>query len=119
MRQQTVQPRNEDGIGLAERNASDRTPGTTGTWKCSIFGHDMSFTTDGPRMDWTCRRGCNAGGSKLYASAGDATRFAAAFDRRPNENIGRRAPLIGLFPLRMWHRLRASGMARGGASDGK
>jgi len=45
---------------------------------------------------------CGAGGSKTYESAGDAARFARAFDREDREDLGRRAPLIGLLPLRLW-----------------
>ena len=64
-------------------------------------------------MDWNCRHGCDAGGSKLYRSAEDAARFASAFDRRPTDNLGHRAPLIGLLPLRLWHRLRANRIVDG------
>ena len=57
-------------------------------------------------MHWTCKRGCGAGGSKEYASASDAARYAAAFDRDDRSELGRRAPLLGMFPLRMWWTLR-------------
>ena len=57
-------------------------------------------------MLWTCERGCGAGGSKEYASASDAARYAAAFDREDRSELGRRAPLLGMFPLRMWWTLR-------------
>lgn len=60
-------------------------------------------------MIWECERGCGFGGSKQYATAEEARRYALAFDRRDSRDIGRRAPLIGLFPLRLWHRLRGSG----------
>ena len=62
-------------------------------------------------MRWTCERGCGAGGEKRYASAADARRYAAAFDREDREDLGRRAPLIGLLPLRIFRALRRS---RGG-----
>ncbi|MDN5764746.1 MAG: hypothetical protein L0H96_02330 [Humibacillus sp.] len=69
---------------------------------CVVFGHDYTFRADGVAMRWDCRRGCGAGGSKTYPSALDATRFAQAFDRRDSAEVGRRAPLIGLLPLRLW-----------------
>lgn len=58
-------------------------------------------------MTWRCQRGCGAAGSKAYPTAEEAQRFAAAFDREDREDLGRRAPLFGLFPLRLWRRLRA------------
>jgi prophage protein DUF1660 len=66
--------------------------------RCRIFGHRFRFSAAGTTMTWSCMR-CGAGGSKTYESAGDAARFARAFDR---EDLGRRAPLIGLLPLRLW-----------------
>lgn len=69
---------------------------------CRVFGHDYTFSADGPTMRWECRRGCGAGGSKTYSSAEDAARYARAFDRRDSTEVGRRAPLIGLLPLRLW-----------------
>ena len=57
-------------------------------------------------MHWTCERGCGAGSSKEYESASDAARYAAAFDREDRSELGRRAPLLGMFPLRMWWTLR-------------
>jgi hypothetical protein len=57
-------------------------------------------------MRWACERGCGAGGSKDYESATDAAGYAAAFDREDRSELGRRAPLLGMFPLRMWWTLR-------------
>jgi hypothetical protein len=57
-------------------------------------------------MRWACERGCGAGGSKDYESAADAAGYAAAFDREDRSELGRRAPLLGMFPLRMWWMLR-------------
>jgi hypothetical protein len=57
-------------------------------------------------MSWSCERGCGAGGSKDYTTADEATRYAAAFDREDRSELGRRAPLLGMFPLRMWWSLR-------------
>ena len=73
---------------------------------CRIFGHRYRFQADGRTMRWTCQRGCGAGGEKIYPNAGDARRYASAFDREDREQLGRRAPLIGLLPLRIWRALR-------------
>jgi hypothetical protein len=42
----------------------------------------------------------------MYASADDAARYARAFDREDSEDLGRRAPLVGLFPLRILRAVR-------------
>lgn len=76
---------------------------------CSVFGHRYRFSADGPQLTWTCERGCGAGGEKSYPTAEQAQRYAAAFDRRDNDDLGRRAPLLGLLPLRVWRRLRDRG----------
>jgi hypothetical protein len=57
-------------------------------------------------MYWSCQRGCGAGGSKDYASAADAARYARGFDREERDDVGRRAPLFGLFPLRLLRAFR-------------
>jgi hypothetical protein len=57
-------------------------------------------------MRWTCERGCGSGGSKEYPSAADAARYAAAFDREDRAELGRRAPPLGMLPLRLWWTLR-------------
>jgi hypothetical protein len=57
-------------------------------------------------MRWECERGCGAGGAKEYATAADARRYARAFDREDRADLGRRAPLIGLLPLRVWRWMR-------------
>jgi hypothetical protein len=62
-------------------------------------------------MVWECERGCGDGGSKTYLSAADAQRYATAFDRRDSADLGRRAPLLGLFPLRLWRRLKDGGQS--------
>jgi hypothetical protein len=56
-------------------------------------------------MRWQCQRGCGTAGVKRYATAADAQRYAAAFDREDRADLGRRAPL-GLFPLRLLRALR-------------
>ena len=57
-------------------------------------------------MYWECQRGCGAGGSKRYASAEDASCYARGFDREDRADLGRRAPLLGLFPLRLLRAFR-------------
>jgi hypothetical protein len=69
--------------------------------RCRLLGHRFRFTSEGEFMRWRCARGCGAGGDKRYASADDAERYARAFDREDREDLGRRAPLIGLLPLRL------------------
>jgi hypothetical protein len=73
---------------------------------CRVFGHRYRFSAEGATMRWTCERGCGAGGSKEYASPAEASSFAAAFDREDRDELGRRAPILGMFPLRVWHSLR-------------
>jgi hypothetical protein len=63
-------------------------------------------------MRWTCARGCGAGGEKRYPTPAQAARFARAFDREDREELGRRAPLVGLFPLRLMHALRGRPLRR-------
>ena len=73
---------------------------------CTVFGHRYRFRADGSTMRWSCERCGAAGGEKRYATAADAERYARAFDREDREDLGRRAPLIGLLPLRLWRMLR-------------
>jgi hypothetical protein len=74
--------------------------------RCALLGHRFRFTSDGATLRWVCARGCGAGGDKRYATAADAARYARAFDREDRHELGRRAPLVGLFPLRLFHALR-------------
>ncbi len=69
--------------------------------RCRVLGHRYRFATSGSTMTWSCERGCGAGGLKEYASAEEASRYARAFDRRETDDLGRRAPLLGMFPLRI------------------
>jgi hypothetical protein len=69
--------------------------------RCRLLGHRFRFSSDGTLMRWRCARGCDAGGQKEYASAQEAGRYARAFDREDREDLGRRAPLVGLLPLRL------------------
>jgi Prophage protein (DUF1660) len=73
---------------------------------CRIFGHQPAFRADGRTMRWSCERCGSAAGAKEYQSTADAQRYAAAFNRRDAANLGKRAPLIGLLPLRLWRRFR-------------
>ena len=57
-------------------------------------------------MRWECQRGCGAGGSKTYPTAALAQEYAAEFDREDRDDVGRRAPWLAMFPLRLWHKLR-------------
>ncbi len=73
---------------------------------CRMLGHRPRFWNDGATMRWACRRCGQAGGAKTYASAREAARYAQALDREDREDRGRRAPLIGLLPLRIARALR-------------
>ena len=57
-------------------------------------------------MTWACERCGHVGGTKTYASAEEAARYAGAFDREDREDLGARAPLIALLPLRLWRAFR-------------
>ncbi|MFF4242322.1 hypothetical protein ACFYYL_41200 [Actinomadura geliboluensis] len=72
------------------------------TLACRLLGHRLRFTSEGNALLWTCDRKCGAGGAKEYETAADAARYARAFNREDREDLGRRAPLIGLFPLRLF-----------------
>ena len=75
------------------------------TLACKIFGHRPVFRVDGRIMRWECERGCAEGhGFKEYNTAAEARRYAAAFNRRDTDDVGKRAPFVGLFPLRLWRR---------------
>jgi hypothetical protein len=74
---------------------------------CHLLGHRYRFSSDGNLMRWECARGCGAAGEKVYPTATEAERYARAFDREDREDLGRRAPLIGLLPLRLARALSA------------
>lgn len=76
------------------------------TLACRVFGHDPTFTADGRTMRWECVRCGAARGAKTYAREADARRFAAAFNKRDTDDMGKRAPLLGLLPLRLWRMMR-------------
>jgi hypothetical protein len=77
--------------------------------RCRLLGHRFRFTSEAETMRWSCARGCGAGGAKRYASADDAQRYARAFDREDRQDLGRRAPLMGLLPLRIARALTRRG----------
>ena len=52
------------------------------------------------RLAYQASRGAH--GSKRYETAAEAGRDARGSDR---EDLGRRAPLVGLLPLRTWRKL--------------
>ena len=68
-------------------------------------------------MRWRCARGCGAGGEK-HTRTEEARRYARAFDREDREDLGRRAPLVGLFPLRLLRALRERRAKRAGTGNG-
>jgi hypothetical protein len=72
---------------------------------CRVFGHRYRFAHEGATMRWACERCGAAGGEKEYGSAEEAARFARAFDREDRDELGRRAPFLGMFPLRIWRAL--------------
>jgi len=80
--------------------------------RCKLLGHRPRFWADGAVMRWECQRGCSAGGSKTYDSSAAAHRYAAAFDREDRDQLGSRAPLLGMFPLRIWHNARRRSQRR-------
>ncbi len=75
-------------------------------FRCTVFGHRFRFAADGNVMRWQCARDCGASGLKIYPTGEDAARYARALDREDAASLGRRAPLVGLFPLRLFRILR-------------
>jgi len=86
---------------------------------CAALGHRYRFTAEGVVMRWQCSRQCGAGGAKAYATAELAARYARAFDREDRDELGRRAPFLGLFPLRFayWLRTRRNRREQRRAAD--
>lgn len=75
---------------------------------CRLLGHRYRFSADGATMTWACARCGHVGGAKTYADPEEAARYAAAFDREDRDDLGRRAPLFALLPLRLWRAFRRS-----------
>ena len=63
------------------------------TLLCRVFGHRPAFSVQGRTMRWVCERDCGWAGSKEYRTAPEARRYAAAFNRRDVDDLGKRAPL--------------------------
>ena len=74
--------------------------------RCTLLGHRYRFSREGAELRWSCSRCARPGGSKLYGTPDDAERYAAAFNREDRQDLGRRAPLIGLLPLRLYRALQ-------------
>jgi hypothetical protein len=74
--------------------------------RCRLLGHRYRFRTDGATMVWDCERCSAPGGAKRYETAAEAERYARAFDREDRADLGKRAPLVGLLPLRLWRSWR-------------
>jgi hypothetical protein len=73
---------------------------------CRVLGHRYRFWTEGAMMLWECERCGQPGGSKQYASAQDATRYALAFDHEDREALARRPAMLSLLPLRLFGLVR-------------
>jgi hypothetical protein len=86
--------------------------------RCRVLGHRPRFDADGATMLWVCRRGCGAHGVKRYSTAEQAARYARVLNREDREDLGRRAPLIGLLPLRLARALRRRRAENGPPSHG-
>jgi len=80
--------------------------------RCRLFGHRYVFWAHGRLLAWECERSCGARGCKSYPSADAARRYARSFDRRDTDDLGRRAPLFALFPLRLWRWAASRGRRR-------
>ena len=95
--------------GARARTAAVASPAATGRpsvmLRCRVFGHRYRFSARNAVMRWECQRGGGAGGSKTYPSAAAARHYASAFDREDRDQLGRRAPLLGMFTLRIWHKI--------------
>ena len=74
---------------------------------CRVIGHRYRLRAEGATMVWECERGCGAGGTKAYPSEADAAGYARAFDREDRDELGRRAPFLGMFPLQIYRSLRS------------
>jgi hypothetical protein len=72
---------------------------------CHVFGHRFRFAADGATLRWACDRCGHAGGEKVYDSAEDAQRYAAAFDRRDSDRTTNHTTLSTL-PLWIVRKLR-------------
>ncbi len=76
-----------------------------GAGACRLLGHKFVFRAEADLMVWECSR-CGAWSSKRYPTSDEAARFAKVLNVRATDELGKRAPLVGLLPLRVWRRLR-------------
>jgi hypothetical protein len=93
-------------VALMKDALPDSTTFTLRPMRCLFFGHRYRFRADGATMSWACERCGEPGGSKEYGTAEEAGRFARAFDREDRSDLGRRAPLVAVLPLRLWRMWR-------------
>ena len=82
--------------------------GSQAPLRCRVWGHGFVFRAEADQMLWSCTR-CSAGDSKRYGTAAEAARLAAALNVRATTDLGKRAPLVGLLPLRLWRWWRQYG----------
>lgn len=94
------------GDGSADQQVPAHAPGARHGWKCAVWGHRIRFCAQDRTMTWACEWCGGEAGTKTYDSAAAARRYAAAFDRPDNADTGKRAPYLGMFPLRVWRFLR-------------
>ena len=80
---------------------------------CRIFGHDTAFTAEGRTMSWSCERCGEQLGSKDYPDEESAQRYARGLGKRDSDDLGRRAPFLGMLPLRIWRRMKERIESRG------
>jgi hypothetical protein len=73
---------------------------------CRVLGHRYRFRSEQSTLMWACGRCGHVGGTKTYPTSAQAQHYAEAFDREDSDDLGRRAPLIGLLPLRLAHLVR-------------
>ena len=69
------------------------------------MGHRYRFAAEGRFLRWSCERCSAAGGEKTYATAGEASRYATAFDRTDRSRAGSH-PTISTLPLWAARKLR-------------
>ena len=86
---------------------------------CRLLDHRHRFRSEGAATTWACERGCGPAAPRSTPRPAPAAHYAAAFDRPASGDLGRKAPLLGMFPLRVWRWLRqrregvvATGVAR-------
>ncbi len=78
------------------------------TWRCRVLGHRFVFRAAAEQMVWSCTR-CAAGSSRRYSTPAEAARFSEALNVRATTDLGKRAPIVGLLPLRVWRWWRQHG----------